>query len=72
MWKEPRVSMAQEVRRDPQSDGRVRKRGGENRGGRFSRGADSGGEGQTGGEMEYKGISTLKDQYVCILKLGSQ
>ena len=38
-----------------------RKRGGENRGGRFSGGADSRGEGQTGGEMEYKGISTLKD-----------
>lgn len=68
MWKEPRVSMAQEVRRDPQSDGRGRKRGGE-KGGRFSGGADSGGEGQTGGEMEYKGISTLN---VCILKLGSQ
>ena len=61
MWKEPRVSVAPEVRRDPPSDGRGRKRGGENRGGRFSGGADSRGEGQTGGEMEYKGISTLKD-----------
>lgn len=35
MWKEPRVSMAQEVRRDPQSDGRGRK-GGE-KGGEFFR-----------------------------------
>ena len=31
MWKEPRVSAAREVSREPQSDRRGRERGGENR-----------------------------------------
>lgn len=44
MWKEPRVSMAQGVRRDPQVRWKRQKK--EGKGGGFSGGADSGGEGR--------------------------
>lgn len=41
MWKEPRVSMAQQVSKEPQSDGRGREREGKTEEGGFQK-ADSG------------------------------